>query len=404
MPLSTGDTTTITPFADEAMRLLREKWPNPTMLSEEMFAILQRGIPMPRSAPININVSYGSLWPAMTLSSQGSGPLLKFKNANGETAQITQDFQFLQDENTPIAPSEKGGKITRITPRVVWADPGPISNGDALSGTQLNATATDPRTGSTITGTFVYDPPSGTTMSTGDDQVLSVVFTPDNQRTYKRGRGQVTIDVIGSGVTFLFGPLELNGSTPPFAVNEDDLLLVFAVSRHDASGVTISFSDNTANTYAQAGSYVSEDYADGGGTTYLRVSAWWTLCGTTTAGLEVNATPSDGAATVTYYAYRYEGTDLVSPIEATFSGTGHEITGVVDDVIDIVNVTMDLGSLVAIAEVGISMTLTGTSLNSDSFNNGSTDAYVTSIDVDGDLDEDVTDISWAALAVVVKHA
>jgi hypothetical protein len=53
-----------------------------------------------------------------------------------------------------------------------WANPAPIPFGTALSGTQLNATDSQP-------GTFVYTPGSGTVLPAGT-QTLSVTFTPSN--------------------------------------------------------------------------------------------------------------------------------------------------------------------------------------------------------------------------------
>jgi len=66
----------------------------------------------------------------------------------------------------------------RRTPTVTWATPLPIMFGVALDATQLNAKASVP-------GTFVYSPPSGTVLPPGDNQTLSVNFTPNDEANYR---------------------------------------------------------------------------------------------------------------------------------------------------------------------------------------------------------------------------
>ena len=56
---------------------------------------------------------------------------------------------------------------------VTWFSPADIAYGTALGAAQLNATANLP-------GTFVYSPAAGTILSAGNNQPLSVTFTPDD--------------------------------------------------------------------------------------------------------------------------------------------------------------------------------------------------------------------------------
>jgi len=62
--------------------------------------------------------------------------------------------------------------ITPATPTITWATPAAITYGTALSGTQLNATAT-------VAGSFVYNPTNGVILPVGTN-VLTVAFTPTN--------------------------------------------------------------------------------------------------------------------------------------------------------------------------------------------------------------------------------
>ncbi len=73
------------------------------------------------------------------------------------------------------------------TPTITWATPAAITYGTALSGTQLDATASAP-------GTFVYNPAAGATPNAGT-QTLSVTFTPTDTTTYTTATASVKLVV-----------------------------------------------------------------------------------------------------------------------------------------------------------------------------------------------------------------
>jgi hypothetical protein len=83
-------------------------------------------------------------------------------------------------------------QVTPATPTINWSTPAPIVYGTALSGTQLNATAT--YNSATVAGTFVYTPAKGTVLTAGS-QILSVTFTPNNTANYSSASGTVTLQV-----------------------------------------------------------------------------------------------------------------------------------------------------------------------------------------------------------------
>ena len=78
--------------------------------------------------------------------------------------------------------------VSSATPSLGWAPPASIVYGTALSGTQLNATASVP-------GTFAYNPPAGTVLNAGASQTLSVIFTPTDTTSYSTATANVTITV-----------------------------------------------------------------------------------------------------------------------------------------------------------------------------------------------------------------
>src|SRR5208282_5367805 len=88
---------------------------------------------------------------------------------------------------------------------ITWATPGNIVYGTALTGVQLDATAN-------TTGTFVYTPPSGTVLNPGNNQTLTVVFTPNNLGLFSKATNTVNINVLPLPV-ILTGTRAYDGTT-----------------------------------------------------------------------------------------------------------------------------------------------------------------------------------------------
>jgi hypothetical protein len=78
--------------------------------------------------------------------------------------------------------------VNKVTPTITWSNPSNITFGSALSGVQLNATASVP-------GAFVYNPPAGTVLPAGNGQTLSVQFTPTDTTNYNNASANVSINV-----------------------------------------------------------------------------------------------------------------------------------------------------------------------------------------------------------------
>jgi hypothetical protein len=84
-------------------------------------------------------------------------------------------------------------QVGMATPTISWSTPAAIAYGTALTGAQLNATAT--YNGASVAGTFVYTPAKGTVLTAGS-QTLSVTFTPNNTTNYAAPSGSsVTLQV-----------------------------------------------------------------------------------------------------------------------------------------------------------------------------------------------------------------
>jgi MBG domain (YGX type) len=89
--------------------------------------------------------------------------------------------------------------VLKDVPLISWPEPAAIVYGTALSATHLNATASFNAT--TVAGTFSYNPPLGTVLNAGNDQVLDVTFTPADTDVYATVSASVTIDVTKAELT-----------------------------------------------------------------------------------------------------------------------------------------------------------------------------------------------------------
>jgi hypothetical protein len=88
--------------------------------------------------------------------------------------------------------------VAQATPVITWATPAAIPYGTALSGAQLNATAS-------TAGTFLYVPTAGTVLS-GGNQTLWVGFTPTDTNDYTTASDTVQLTVNNAPQTITFTP------------------------------------------------------------------------------------------------------------------------------------------------------------------------------------------------------
>ena len=122
---------------------------------------------------------------------------------NGQTLHV----DFVPDDavNYTNASKDVTINVLKITPTITWTNPADIAYGTALSGTELNATAS-------VEGTFVYTPAAGTVMNFGNSQTLSVAFTPTDTAHYSDTSASVLINVRGTWVDADIGAPAYAGS------------------------------------------------------------------------------------------------------------------------------------------------------------------------------------------------
>ena len=100
---------------------------------------------------------------------------------------LSSDATYHELELSPIDVTNLDDEVP-IDPVISWAAPEPLVFGDALSEVQLNAK-------SDVEGTFTYSPDSGVILDAGNQQELSVSFTPSNRTNYNSVEASVLIDV-----------------------------------------------------------------------------------------------------------------------------------------------------------------------------------------------------------------
>ncbi len=111
------------------------------------------------------------------------------------TATLTNDNYRAADATGTLV-------ISKANPVVTWANPADISYGTTLGSTQLNATASFK--GETLAGTLDYTPAAGTLLNAGDNQTLSVTFTPNDSTNFHSASKDVAINVNKANQTINF--------------------------------------------------------------------------------------------------------------------------------------------------------------------------------------------------------
>ncbi len=124
-----------------------------------------------------------------TTSTYQVGDLSAFTAAGG-SYMLTVTAADIDDQNGTAGSGSLSTSwlVTGTTPTISWADPAAIVYGTALSETQLDATANVP-------GMFTYTPAAGTVLSAGNNQTLSVFFTPTDTTDYTSAVATATINV-----------------------------------------------------------------------------------------------------------------------------------------------------------------------------------------------------------------
>ena len=111
----------------------------------------------------------------------------------------TLSVSFTPDDTTDFTTARGAATINvdKATPTITWPNPSDIYYGTALSGTQLDSSASWIVGGVTtaVAGTPTYTPAPGTILSAGNGQTLSVSFVPTDTTDYTTATATAMINV-----------------------------------------------------------------------------------------------------------------------------------------------------------------------------------------------------------------
>lgn len=106
---------------------------------------------------------------------------------NASTQILHVDFTPTDTANYNTASKDVAINVNKANPIITWSKPADINHKTALSSIQLNAV-------SSVPGTFVYTPQSGTVLPVGT-QTLHVLFSPIDTTNYNTASAAVQINV-----------------------------------------------------------------------------------------------------------------------------------------------------------------------------------------------------------------
>ena len=138
----------------------------------------------------------------------------------------TLSVLFTPDDTTDYTTASATATInvSQATPTISWANPANILFGTALSGTQLDANSswTVGGVSGSVAGAFTYTPAAGTVLSVGNNQTLSVAFTPIDATDYTTASATASINVVGANPTSVYVASAYTADAPGTAVTWSD--------------------------------------------------------------------------------------------------------------------------------------------------------------------------------------
>jgi hypothetical protein len=176
---------------------------NYSTVTKTVTLIVNQDAPVITWAP-PASITYGTALSAAQLNATASVPgTMVYTPAVGAvptagTDTLSVTFTPTDTTNYTTVTKTVSLTVTQAAPVITWAPPASIIYGTALSGTQLNATASVP-------GTMAYTPAAGSIPTAGTD-TLSVPFTPTDTTNYTTATKTVTITVTHATVVITWAP------------------------------------------------------------------------------------------------------------------------------------------------------------------------------------------------------
>jgi hypothetical protein len=195
------------------------------------------------SAQLNATVStaYASTVPGVFSYTPTAGSV---PTAGAQTLRVS----FTPTDTTDFLPVSGSATITvtQASPVLTWPTPAGLVVGSPLTSTQLDATAAGV-TGAALAGTFVYTPPAGTLVTSGN-QTLSVVFTPTDTTDYTTAAASVTLGGTPLSLTALSSTTALLGDPAKTITLTGSGFLPTSVVQVAGAAVATTFVNSTTLT------------------------------------------------------------------------------------------------------------------------------------------------------------
>jgi uncharacterized repeat protein (TIGR03803 family) len=210
-----------------------------------------------------------------------SGLSVNFSSSNPSVAAISGNVVTVLKAGSAIITASQNGNdtyaaaqvsqsliVNKITPEVTWNSPSDIVFGTALGSQQLNAS-------SSIAGSFSYSPASGTVLDAGENQTLSVTFTPTDANNYNSATKQVTLNVAKAPQQITFAPITTktfgegdfllnasasSGLAPTFESASDKLSISGNIAGISKAGRATVSASQAGNENYQAATPVSQSF------------------------------------------------------------------------------------------------------------------------------------------------
>ena len=268
---------------------------------------VNKATPSVTTWPTASSITYGQTLASSTLTGGASTPAGSFAfttpTTKPGTGTASQSVTFTPTDATDYSTLTGTASVTvnKATPSITWATPAAITYGTALSGTQLNATASVP-------GAFVYSPAAGTTPAVGND-TLSVTFTPTDATDYTTATASVTLVVNSPS-----NPVPLIGSMSPGFASAGGTSFTLTVNGTGfVSGSTVYWGTSAlATTFGSATQLTAQVPATDIAT-----------AGTTAAITVVNPTPGGGTSNSFQFEVNSASGSTTGP---TFSSVTQTVT------------------------------------------------------------------------------
>lgn len=254
--------------------------------------------------------------------------------------------------------------VKQATPTITWAAPAAIAFGTALSGKQLDASASVP-------GTFAYSPAAGTVLSAGV-RTLSVTFTPTDASDYKSATASVSL-------TLSPGTPTISWATPS-AIAYGTALSAAQLDATSTFPGTFTYSPAAGSVLGFGSQTLSVTFTPSDATNFTTVSATvaltvnkatpaisWATPATITSGTSLGSAQLNASTTAA-------GTFAYSPAAGTVPAVGSQTLTAIFTPTD----TVDYNSASASVSLTVVQSVATLSINSGSVSFGSVDLGQTS--------------------------